>query len=476
MNDNIWDVPDGLDDSDGWDGLDADVINMPQPEPISDGQSLISERFVTLYGDAFRYVPGLGWLEYDGTKWAPGNGGYAGLRAEQAIVETARTIISDHDANKSQQQAAADIFKRDTNVKGALGYLKRHPKILTPVDTLNTDPMLFNVANGTVDLRSGELRKHDPDDLITLVAGTEYDASAVGQRWHRFLREALEDPALINAVAQCFGGAGLPGNVVEHVYPVIYGPAATGKTTFYTVISAAFGDYAITVEPELLLSQAGAHPTGLMDLMGRRLAFASESDEGRKLNTATMKRLTGGDRIRARRMHQDFIEFAPSHLVALVTNHLPKMPAGDDPAVWRRIRVVPFDKPPQKPDKRLTAHLLDELPAVLAWLVKGHASFLDDGIQWPGQVTEATDSYRSQSDLIGQFLGECTEKATAMESIGVGDLYRVWKDWIHNNADDAKPGRTGDFTQKLREAGEDVESVVGKSVRSSIRGRRLCEK
>jgi len=176
-------------------------------------------------------------------------------------------------------------------------------------------------------------------------------------------------------------------------------------------------------------------------------------------------------------MHQDFVEFDPSHLLCLITNHLPTMPAGDDPAVWRRVRVVPFNRAPVKPDKALTDQLADELPAILTWLINGYTSYVTNGLDigWPEQVTAATASYRSQSDLIGQFLDDATEPASVMESIPVGKLYGQWKDWLLGNAPDAKPGRTGDFTQRLRDKGEDIETVTGGRIRSSLRGRRFSE-
>ena len=170
----------------------------------------------------------------------------------------------------------------------------------------------------------------------------------------------------------------------------------------------------------------------------------------------------------------DYVEFRPSHLLALITNHLPTMPAGDDPAVWRRVRVIPFTRVPDRPDKRLGEHLRDELPGVLAWLVTGHADYVQrgDDVDWPTSVTSATAAYRGQSDVLGMFLEQATEPDDD-GTIPTGVLYVARKEWLDGNAPDVKPGRTGDFVRKLRERGEQVVDNRSKATRSVIRGRRL---
>ena len=452
-------------------------------ETYSVGQSLVAQRLVERGLARFLHVPGLGWLAWDGRRWDHGNG-TAEFRVEQAVIETARQMIRQaaDEPNQADRKTLLALGHRvlaqSGQVSGVVACVRRHPQVLVRADDLNTDPLLVNVLNGTLDLRTLTLRPHDPRDHITRVAGTTFVPNEVGSRWPRFLQEALGDPELVAAVLRCYGGVGLPGLVREHVLPIIWGPSGSGKSTFLETISAAMGDYAITAEPELMLAgrSASTHPTGQMDLLGIRLAFVAETDEGRRFAAATMKRLTGGDTIRARRMFQNFVEFRPSHLLSLVTNHLPVMPAGDDQAVWRRVRVIPFDRPPALPDKRLGEVLKDELPAVLTSLVSGFAEYTDSGdeLGWPDQVHHATASYRTASDLLGQFLDARTEIAPG-RAIPVGQLYRAWKEWLEEYAPDARPGRTGDFGQKLRERGETVTSSGSKDIRSEVTGRRLLE-
>lgn len=469
-----------VDDRIGVGNLPTPTVEVGEDRDATAGQSTVAARLVKLYRGKFMFVPGVGWHAYDGRRWHEGNG-MAELQVRQAVIATAQRIIRDAAkvTNPEMREAMLKLGHRtlssSQHLSGVAEFVKLVPTVLVPVTELNPDPLLLNLTNGTFDLRTGTLRPHDPADRITRVAGTSYEPGATSARWDLFLAEALEDPDLIAATLRCFGGAGLPGHVREHVLPIITGPGGTGKGTFINTIAAALGDYAIAAEPDLFLGDRDAHPTGQMDLLGVRLAFVSENDEGKQMAAATMKRLTGGDKIRARRMRQDFVQFDPSHLLALITNHLPTMPTNDDPAVWRRVRVVPFTKIPAKVDKALPDALLEELPGVLASLLNGYADYVARGmdIAWPKAVEDATARYRGRSDTLGTFLDETTEKVH--EQVGViptGEVYAAWKAWLVDNAPDVRPGRTGDFVQKLVDRGETVVTDSTRSVRTIVRGRR----
>lgn len=170
-------------------------------------------------------------------------------------------------------------------------------------------------------------------------------------------------------------------------------------------VANALGDYAIETEPDLFMARERAHPTGLLDLRGVRFATCQETDAGRRLDVAVVKRLTGGDTIRARRMRQDYIEFTPSHQPFLITNHLPKVPA-DDQALWARLLVVPFDQSFLGCEHRgLEERLAKDLPAVLAWAVAGWVEYQRLGsLEPPESVAAATSPYRVNNDHLAQFI------------------------------------------------------------------------
>jgi putative DNA primase/helicase len=453
----------------------------PPVDEFATGQSLVAEQLVARHPGHYMFVPGLGWHTYDGTRWQQGSG-LAALQVEQAAVDTARGMIRDAaDLDSEERDAwlkvAHRVLGNNAQLQGVVAFVARHRAVLAGVHQLDCDPYTLNVANGTLNLLTRELKAHDPGDRLTKVAGARFDPDATGPRWQQFLDDALGDPRLAESLQRLFGGPGLMGKVIEHTMPVIYGPGGSGKGTFIGAIAGAFGDYAIAAEPDLVMKRNGAHPTGEMDLLGLRLAFVSESDEHRQLAAATMKRLTGGDRVRARRMRQDFIEFDPSHLLVLITNHLPVMPSGDDPAVWRRVRVVPFDRPPATVNKRLGDQLAEERDAILTWLVDGFTAYWDAGneIGWPESVLAATAAYRSSSDLLGQFLDDTTIKVADAATIGMGDVYSRWKGWLAANAPDARPGRTQDLVRHLRERDETVRPGPSRTKGSVLTGRMFTE-
>jgi putative DNA primase/helicase len=224
-------------------------------------------------------------------------------------------------------------------------------------------------------------------------------------------------------------GAALLGKVIEHVLGILTSTGFNGKSKFYEAMLYALGDYAPSAEPDLFMHRDGAHPTGEMDLMGKRLVVVSESDEGRRLAVATVKRLTGGDRIKARRMRQDFIEFDPAHLPLLVTNHLPVISGGGE-SIWGRIRVIPFDVfiSEEDRDHHLGDKLAADADAVLVWAIDGWNNYTEHGLNEPKGVLVATDNYRVDSDAVRRFIDEmCVVSPTAYST--TGRLFAAWKPW-----------------------------------------------
>ncbi len=279
-----------------------------------------------------------------------------------------------------------------------------------------------------------------------------YDPQAPGGTWAAFLARVRPDED-VRGYLQRLSGVALLGRVIEHVLAILTGTGANGKGTFYKGLCFALGDYASTVEPDLLMHRQGAHPTGEMDLLGLRLAVVSESERDRRLAEATMKRLTGGDTIRARRMRQDFVEFEPSHTPLLITNHLPKV-SGDDPAIWRRLRVIPFgvEIPEDERDKHLDEHLQAEADAVLAWAIAGWAEYRRrEGLDEPPGVLAATDDYRRDSDAVGRFIAEMCLTGSAVNKATTGDLHVAFEKW--RITDGAEPMSQKAFGQALDKMG-----------------------
>lgn len=423
-------------------------IEPPRKEETHRGQLRMAERLVDEHRDALRHVHGIGWHRWDGGRWARDLDG-AATRAAVATVKAAYADLADLDRD-AQRDLLADAHRCES-ANGIDGVLRLasalHPLALS-VDKLDADPYLVNAQNGTLDLRTGQLRPHDPADLLTKVAGAAYDPQARSDKFDGFLADVLPAADMRAFVARVVGHA-LVGEVVEHLLPIFTGTGANGKSTLVETVSAAFGDYAIACEPDLLVERGPSHTTGQADLLGVRLAVTSETDAGRHLASATVKRLTGGDKVRARRMRQDNIEFSPSHSVVMVTNHRPRV-AGDDPALWRRLRVVPFDVTVTNPDIRLRDELARDLPAVLAWMVAGYRDWHAHGLGEPDAVTAATAAYRASSDALGRFLDERTI-STQFGATKARDLFGVWSAWCHEGGEDA--GSAVAFAEALGQRG-----------------------
>ena len=448
------------------------------------GATLIAEQLVARYQHRHMYVVGVGWYSWDGTRWADDNGtGTDSIHhrihvvARELTAESASATSADE--RRAMQKAANRVLDRAGEAAAiAEGVLRYHPEIAVTANQLDADPYLLNVANGTLDLHTLELRDPDPRDRITKVTRAAWRPDIPAPSWDGFLTSALDDTDLIDALARCVGGLGLPGRVEGvHIFPVFYGPGGSGKSTCTESIRYALGDYAITGSDDLIVGN-GSHPTAAMDLLGARLVIVGETEDGGRINAALVKRLTGGDQIRARRMYRDFIEFEPSHLLMLHTNHLPAVTNGGDSGLWRRLYVVPFTRPPQNPDSNLGTRLREEADGILTWLVRGLVDFRQrGGIEWPQAVTEATGRYRQDADNLGAFLDETTE--TCPPQVGCipsGEAYARWCEWVKVNGDGRiKAGRRQDFRRALEQRGEVIDDMRTGGSRSVIRGRRWIQ-
>ncbi|MCX2965599.1 DNA primase family protein [Gordonia aquimaris] len=429
---------------------------------IHRGQVRMAYRLAAVYGGKLLHVTGLGWHRWDGQRWAYDDTG-AASRAVLDILERAWLEARD------DRDLATDVRKCESHagITGVLGIAGALTQFAATVRDLDADPYLINTASGTLDLRTGTLRPHDPADRITKVTRAAVD-DGPGHGWSAFLERVLPDPE-VREYLQRVAGVGLLGKVNEHILAILTGTGANGKGTFYKALCWALGDYASTVEPDLFMHRPGAHPTGEMDLMGRRVVVVSESEKDRRLAEATMKRLTGGDTIRARRMRQDFVEFEPSHTPLLITNHLPKV-SGDDPAIWRRLRVIPFsvEIPPAERDKTLDERLQVEADAILAWAIAGWHDYRQRGdLAEPAAVVVATDDYQKSADAVSRFIDECCVTTSPAQKATVGQLFEAWEKWRAEDGTESISRKA--FGLSLDQHGYPVTQVSnGKRWRSGI--------
>jgi putative DNA primase/helicase len=289
--------------------------------------------------------------------------------------------------------------------------------------------------------------------MLTKMTGAAYRPEAAGTAFARFLERVQPKDEMREYLGRLLGH-GLEGRVVEHILQIHCGAGRNGKGTLIGAVDAALGDYADAADPDLLTARTfDAHPTSTADLYGLRLAILHETDKGRRLAEATVKRLTGGDRLKARRMREDFWSFAPSHTFAMLTNHKPVI-SGTDEAIWARLRVVPWDVviPAEERDPGLGDKLTLELDAVLAFLVRGYRDWREHGLADPAEVMAATEAYRAESDALGRFLEQRCLIGPHFR-VRSSDLFTAWCKWCAGEGED--PGSQTSFSTTLTNAGYD---------------------
>ena len=393
-------------------------------------------RLVAQHGENFRHLAKSGtWLNYDGTRWTEDVTGEVVRRAKETVAQLYAEAAGQEDEEKRKTLAkhalrSESAQKINAMVKlgeSELGIAVRH-------EDFDRDAYLFNVQNGTLDLKTGMLGPHRREDMITRLAPVAHDPSATCPTFDAFLTRIFDGNMDLIRFLQRAAGYSLAAVTVEQVLFILWGGGANGKTTLLNALFEMMGDYATSAAPDVFLAhRKDTHPTAIADLEGRRLVGAVEVDEGSRLAENLVKQLTGGDRAKGRKMRQDFQEFIPQFKLFLACNHKPVI-RGNDLAIWRRIRLIPFTVtiPPEEQDRNLPDKLRAELTGILRWAVEGCLSWQKEGLGTPPDVTRATDSYRAEMDLLANFIAdECVVSPTA--HAGKEDLYGAFKKWAEEN-------------------------------------------
>jgi putative DNA primase/helicase len=444
----------------------ASVARYPPAPPVA-GEAVMApiESHLTDMGNAARFAlqhrgnvlychPWGKWLMWDGARWGSDQAGEIARLAKETVASIYIEAAHGGDAETRKRVAShAQKSEAAPRVRAFLELARSETGIPVLPESLDTEPWLLNTMNGTLDLSANEFREHRSGDLITKVTPCHYDPEAKAPRWDRFLEEIFDGNKNLIGFLQRALGYALTGTTREHVLIILHGVGSNGKTTLCETVAAVLGeDYAQRAPVELLLRKwRDSVPTDVARLRGARFVTAIETDQGRRLAESLVKALTGGDKLTARFMRQDYFEFVPTHKLFLATNHRPEI-WGTDLAMWRRVKLVPFSVviPDEKQDKDLGEKLQEEAPGILAWMVRGCRDWLENGLGEPQEVKDATATYRAEMDILGEFLEDCciiADGATAT----TGDLYQRYGEWCDQNKEKAISKRA--FGSRLRERG-----------------------
>lgn len=415
----------------------------------------------------FKYCNALGgWLYWTGSRWRVDSSALV-----QQVMCLGREMMEQ--AADKKNKGDRDCLSRhgsyllsEPGIRRVVKLAEHDSRIRVSPEDFDADPYLINVLNGTVDLRTGEKRDHDRNDLITKLAPVAYDPEAKATEWTNFLERVIPNPAVRHYLMQCVGYSAF-GAVWEHMMLILYGTGANGKSTFIESIKGVLGDYAHKTHTDALMKKnngGGATPE-VVQLKGKRFVFASETGEGDRLAESTIKDITGGDTINARDLYKSPMQFEPSHTLWLSTNHKPRA-EGTDFGIRRRLKLIPFMVriAEEDQDKQLPEKLRNELSGILNWIIEGAKLYSQqEGLEEPEEVKQATGAYFDEQDKVKQFLDEECVTGRTIYHVTKSNLYTAYKVWCEDTG--LYPESQTRFGGRLKER-EDLsieETRVGKN-------------
>lgn len=403
-------------------------------------------RFVAQHGSQLRYVAAWGkWLIYTGGFWKVDDT----LQAFNISRGICRTAAADYEQSRRRNEVSS-VARRVASAQTvyAVEKLARADRCVAAVpDQFDADPWLLNTHGGTIDLRTGAISQHRPENYFSKITAVKTGGNC--PLWHSFLDRITAGDKALQAFLQRMAGYALTGSTREQALFFLYGTGGNGKGVFLNTLTDILGDYAAIASMETFTAtQSDRHPTDLAMLRGARLVTAQETEDGRRWAESRVKALTGSDPISARYMRQDFFTFVPQFKLLIAGNHKPGL-RNVDAAIRRRFHLVPFTVtiPDSERDKDLPEKLKAEWPGILQWMIDGARAWNESGLGVPAAVHDATEEYLSNEDSIERWMKECCSKEKSGTATAT-DLYESWKSWADQNGEYAGSQRR--LTEGLR--------------------------
>ncbi|MEM2932463.1 MAG: phage/plasmid primase, P4 family [Nitrososphaerota archaeon] len=417
-----------------------------------------AELFRDLVGNSFRFIPERGvWVRFDGVRWKEDSDS-ASLQMLAIVrkrIDAANLTAGLHvDERRAKVIKWALVSESNHHLKAALEIASW--MLAKKYTEFDQDPWLLCCANGVLDLRldGNGFRQAKPDDWLHRSCGIAYDPDAECPQWMRFQEEICCGDQELIRFKQLAYGYSLTGLTSEQCLFLCWGTGANGKSTELAILESLLGEYAISTPASTFKEKYYSNdsiPNDIARMVGARLVKTIEVKEHARLNEERIKALTGGDRICARFLHREYFDFWPIAKIWIAANHKPII-KGTDEAIWRRIRLIPYLAyfPPEKRDYKLIDKLRDELAGILKWAVDGCYLWQIHGLKPAKAVHEATQEYRQESDVIGQFLAECTVTGED-KRVKAGDLWEAYQRWCGGKGNE-EISQTA-FGRKIRERG-----------------------
>lgn len=424
----------------------ASEDNLIPDDPEADNSTVwgtedaLAVNFTRRYHSDWRYVASWGkWLVWDGQRW----------RAEETLAATDLIRhVCRHAAVQADNRKIAAKLAASSTVGGVERLARTDRRHAATADEWDADIWIINTPGGVVDLNTGGIRPHDRTDRVTKIAAATVDKTATCPTWLQFLKHVTNGNDAVIAYLQRMFGYCMTGATSEHALFFLYGTGANGKSVFVNTLFTLMGDYAANAPMDTFMESRGdRHPTDLAGLRGARFVGATETEQGRRWNESKIKEITGGDRVSARFMRQDFFTFVPQFKLVIAGNHKPAI-RNIDEAMKRRLHLIPFTitVPPEKRDRQLQNKLLAEANGIFTWGVQGCLEWQTQGLNPPQSIIDATDEYFEAEDILGRWVDErCVlhPSATGLTA----DLFADWKQWADG---------TGEFVGSQRRFAEQL--------------------
>jgi len=425
--------------------------------PKLDEQGM-AEFFAKLFNNQIKYVNTEGaWYIYKEGVWGKDERSEI-IKYYKKFQSELSTLASQTDSDK-KREGIEKLLKTSRTLSFRNKIIKmseQEKNIVIHTNDFDKDIHLFNVSNGTFDLKSSVLNPHNPKDLITKISPIAYNKEAKAPLFTKFLDEIFLGNMELIEYIKVLMGTFLSGETNEQYFHVLFGSGANGKSVLLNIIMHILAEYALTTPPQTLMANKNSsNSNDLARLKGARFVVAHESEDGNRLNISKIKGMTGGDKIPGRFLYQEFFEFYPQFKIGLVTNHKPIITDSSHGA-WRRIKLIPFDY--RVPDKDQDVNLLDKLKAesegILALMVSGYQKYLFEGLEIPDVVDAITKDYQIQEDVFGRFVDQCIIVNEDLDNpiiIKSSILYKLFCEWVEKEGEYKLSSKV--FSKKMEEKG-----------------------
>ena len=442
--------------------------NAAQPSTLDADQptdTWLAKIFAERFSGQFKYDHGWKvWRSWLNGAWKPCSRGEhieaAKKLAGLILIKAGELHQQDPHSGKTKRLlACAQRAQSSSGIEAALKLAQSDPLIAVSAEDFDTNPDLFNVANGIVHLPSGQLRPHDPTLMLFRQSPVAYDEDAGCPQFENFMREvSCGDSDWVDYMQRVMG-YGMSGHISEEKMFFWLGMGANGKSVLGNIQGRVMGSYGGVAPPAFLMYRRGGDANGptpdIANLAGKRVVSANEVEAGSNLSGQTLKTTTSTEPITARGLHSAPFTFTPTHKLFVRGNHKPII-SDNDEGIWRRIDLIPIDLnlPPERRDQGLEARLLGEAPGILAWMVRGFVKWKQDGLRPAQRVRDASLIYRQESDLLAQWIVdncEVGQDTNGLFSVTQTRAYTNYRGWCHDQG--LRQFSKKSFTRGLTERG-----------------------